>query len=367
MTPTPKRLIALLTALLLTLSLTACEHSEHGEAHDAVPELEATTPLVKDIFVDREYVAQIHAYRRIDVRAMERGYIEKIFVDEGQWVRQGDPMFQLVQTQFRAELEKAIAEANALEIEYRNTQALAEKNIVSPNELALAKAKLEKAKAEVKMAQAHLDWTRINAPFDGFVDRLEVRVGSLVDESERLTTLSDTRKMWVYFNLPEAEYLDYVSGKSKRTTLKVRLKLANGEIYPHPGLIETVLADFDNTTGNIELRASFPNPDNILRHGQTGSILLATPYKNAVIIPQKATFEILDKTYVYVVGFDGRVEQRPITIAAELPHLFVVEKGLGKNDRILLEGLRKTKPGQRVEVRLKSPEAVISELNLYAE
>ncbi len=353
--------------LLFTVFLGGCQKGEHASEHDELLKLEVTNPLRKDLLINREYVAQIHAIRHIEVRAMERGYIESVFIDEGQRVRKGQPMFKLVQNHFLAELDKATAEANALRIEYQNTKALAEQNIVSQNELALAKANLDKAIADVTMAQTHLAWTEINAPFEGFVDRLEVRTGSLVEENEPLTTLSDISKMWVYFNLPESEYLNYVSGKTKQSNIKVQLRMANGEIYEHPGIIETIVADFDNKTGNIEFRATFPNPDSILRHGQTGNILMATPYKNAIVIPQKATFTILDKNYVYIVNATGELEQRRITIDAELPHVFIVKEGLSEHDTILLEGLRKVHKGMKIKPKFRQPEQVIENLNLYAE
>lgn len=351
---------------LFVILMSGCDNSDHS-SHDATPTLEVTSPLRKNLSITKEYVAQIHAIRRIELMAMERGYVEKLFVDEGQRVTQGQPMFKLMQNHFVAELDKSTAEANALLIEYENTKALAEKNIVSPNELSLAKANLDKANADVAMAKTHLAWTEINAPFDGFVDRLEVRAGSLVEENQALTTLSDISTMWVYFNLHEAEYLNYVSGKTKQSAVKVQLKMANGEIYDQPGVIETIVADFDNKTGNIEFRAAFPNPNNILRHGQTGNILMSTPYMNGIVIPQKATFEILDKTYVYVVGADGTLEQRLITVAAELPHVFIVKDGLTENDKILLEGLRKVQKGQKIQAAFRPPEQVVEGLNLYAE
>lgn len=252
-------------------------------------------------------------------------------------------------------------------IEYQNTKALSDKNIVSPNELSLAKAKLDKAEAEVKLAQTHLSFTDINAPFSGIMDHFNVRNGSLVDEGDLLTTLSDISKMWVYFNVPESEYLDYKTSKNSQSLGKVRLKMANGEVFDQTGVIETIEADFDNKTGNIEFRAVFPNPNQLLRHGETGNVLIEIPYKNALIIPQKATFEILDKTYVYVVNKDNKLEQRLITVAAELPHVFIVKSGLKEDDKVLLEGLRKVHNGQKIEIDFKQPEQVISQLELHAE
>jgi len=352
---------------LITPLLNGCNHAE-TEKHEEMPTLEATTPLREDASVTKEYVCQIHAIRHIEVRALERGYLQSIFVDEGQMVSKGQPMFKIMPNIYQAELLKVKAEANTMNIEYLNTKGLADQKIVSSNELALAKARLDKANAEVKMAETHLGFTDINAPFDGIMDHLAVRNGSLLDEGSLLTTLSDISKLWVYFNVPEAEYLDFKAHSSGNDRTKtVQLRMANGQIFNQTGVIETIEADFDNTAGNIEFRATFPNPEKLLRHGETGTILMVKPYKNALLIPQKATFQVMDKTYVYVVGNDGKLEQRLINIEVDLPHLFIIKDGLKDDDKILLEGLRKVHPGDEVKIGLKPAEKVRSELELYTE
>ena len=352
---------------LIATLLSGCNQAE-TEKKEEMPKLEATTPLREDTSVTKEYVCQIHAIRHIEVRALERGYLQNIFVDEGQMVNKGQPMFKIMPNIYQAELLKAQAEANTMNIEYLNTKGLADKNIVSANELALAKAKLDKANAEVKLMETHLSFTDINAPFDGIMDHLKVRNGSLLDEGALLTTLSDISKLWVYFNVPESEYLDYKAHKSGDDRAnKVQLKMANGQIFNQMGVIETIEADFDNTAGNIEFRATFSNPDKLLRHGETGTILMAKPYKNALIIPQKAVFEVMDKTYVYVVNNEDKLEQRLIKIEADLPHMSIVKDGLKDDDKVLLEGLRKVHPGQEVKIDLRPPEKVRSELELYTE
>lgn len=350
---------------LVALVSSGCHHSE--EPKEEAVKLEVTHPLRKDTSITKEHVSQIHAFRHIELRAFERGYLQDIFVDEGQMVTKGQRMFKIMPNLYQVDLQKSKAEAEMVRIEYQNTKALSDKNIVSPNELSLAKAKLDKAEAEVKLAQTHLSFTDINAPFSGIMDHFNVRNGSLVDEGDLLTTLSDISKMWVYFNVPESEYLDYKTSKNSQSLGKVRLKMANGEVFDQTGVIETIEADFDNKTGNIEFRAVFPNPNQLLRHGETGNVLIEIPYKNALIIPQKATFEILDKTYVYVVNKDNKLEQRLITVAAELPYVFIVKSGLKEDDKVLLEGLRKVHNGQKIEIDFKQPEQVISQLELHAE
>jgi len=269
---------------------------------------------------------------------------------------------------YQAETQKAQAEVNYVELEYQNTKSLADSNIVSKNELALAKAKVDKAKAELALTKAYLGFTEIRAPFDGIMDRFQVRLGSLVDEGELLTTLSDNSRMWVYFNVPEVEYLNYAISKRSDKPLIVNLRMANNEIFDQAGKIETIEADFNNETGNIAFRATFLNPKRILRHGETGNILMPVLLKNALLLPQKATFEVLDKKHVYVLNNKNTVHARQISVGQELPHLYEVTSGLEENERILLEGLRKVKNNQRIKTKLENPRKVFAELNkLFVE
>lgn len=315
-----------------------------------------------DTFINKEYVCQIRAINHIELRSQERGYLQKIFVDEGQYVKQGEPMFQIMPMIYQAEMEKSKANAEYAAIEYQNTKVLADKNIVSAAELALAKAKLDQEQADLRLANTHLGLTTIRAPFSGIMDRFHMRLGSLVEEGELLTTLSDNSRLWVYFNVPEAEYLDYATRLKKEGPQKVKLLMANNEIYPHDGLFETVEADFNNETGNIAFRATFPNPERLLRHGETGTILMPSHLKNALFIPQSATFDILDKKFVFVVDEEGKVNTRQITIGVEMPHLYTVTSGLTTEDKVLTDGLRKVKNGDKIKPQIKSFREVLDAL-----
>lgn len=353
----------MLTGLCALISYTSCKTEKKEEA---ATKLLVTSPLRMDTAIIKDYVCQIHSIRHIELRAQERGYLEKSFVDEGQFVKKGQLLFQIMPNIYGAELQKAQAEVNFAQIEYQNTKKLADSNIVSPNELAMAKAKLDKAKAEATLNQVHLKFTEIRAPFDGIIDHLQARPGSLLGEGDLLTTLADNSKMWVYFNVPEAEYLNYKT-KSKNEMQKVNLMMANHELFGYPGIVETIEADFNNETGNIPFRATFPNPDGLLRHGETGNIKMTVPLKNALIIPQKATFEVLDKKYVYVVGKDSVVHSKEITIGADMTDLYAVTSGIEASDKILLEGLRKVKNNDKIAYTYEEPKAVISQLKLPAE
>lgn len=354
----------MLMSLCALLANTSCQ-TEKTEK-EAASKLLVTNPLQMDTSIIDNYVCQIHAIRHIELRAQERGYLEQSLVDEGQFVKKGQLLFQIMPKVYGAELEKAQAEVNFSNIEYQNTKRLADSGIVAPNELAMAKAKLDKAKAELSLNQVHLQFTEIRAPFDGIIDKLQVRPGSLLDEGDLLTTLSDNSKMWVYFNVPEAEYLDY---KSKEDNSKpvVNLEMANHQLFKYPGIVETIEADFDNETGNIPFRATFPNPNGLLRHGETGNIQMRVPLKNALLIPQKATFEILDKKYVYVIDKDNRVKSTAITVGADMEDLYAVTSGLNANDKILLEGLRKVKNNDKISFDYEAPKKVLTELKLPAE
>jgi membrane fusion protein (multidrug efflux system) len=356
-----------LVICIAALSLAGCNshtNEKQEEAHFTV-----TNPAQKDTLIYHEYVCQIRSIQHIELRALEKGYLQHIYVDEGQFVKKGQLLFQIMPTIYQAEKQKSQAEASFAEIEYQNTKNLNDSNVVSKNELALAKAKLEKAKAELSLAQAHLSFTEIRAPFDGIVGRFnDVRLGSLVDEGDLITTISDNGKMWVYFNVSEVEYLNYMKPKKTDAHLKVKLRLANGKEFETEGVVETIEADFNNETGNIAFRATFQNPNTILRNGETGSILVPVKLTNALLIPQIATFEILDKKYVYTINEQGVVKSTEIKIGSEIPHIYAVDAGLTNKDMILVDGIRKVKNGETIKYKTESFEKIVSELNyLHAE
>lgn len=354
-----------LFGLMSILALASCHSEKHHQEEKTV--FKVTSPIRVDTLTSREYVCQIHSIQHIELRALERGYLQEIYVDEGQFVKKGQLLFQVTPSIYQAELQKAQAEASFAQIEYLNTKTLADSNVVSVNELALAKAKLEKAKAEVSLAQVHLNFTEVRAPFDGIIDHFHVRLGSLLEEGELLTNLSDNSEMWVYFNVPEAEYLAYMKSDKAEKGQSVRLIMANAEQFDHLGIITTIEADFDNHTGNIAFRATFPNNERLLRHGETGSIVMDSRLKDVLLIPQKATFEVLDQRYVYVVGDDGIARSTRIKVGAELQHLFVVEEGLKESDKILFDGIRKVKNGDKIDFRFVRPDSVMMNLGMYSE
>lgn len=450
---------------LASLVLAGChiqaaeEHAEHSH-HEGSGKIIVTSPKVEDVVTTQEYVCQIHSQRHIEIRALEEGYLQEIRITEGQAVKQGDLLFKINPVLYEARLASEIAKAQVAEIKAKNSSALQQKNYVSSQDVALAQAELAEAQAKVELARAELNFTNVTAPFDGIVDRLFEQQGSLVEEGDMLTNLSDNSVMWVYFNVPEARYLEYmaaqhqpeknndeegeqdeterqislaglpaavksiiekeypksnllqaemetdaneveydveittadgekveleVSGDGLKIEVddegddidegddegqeyqRIALMLADGSTFKHLGKIGAIEANFNNETGNIPFRVDFPNPEGLLRHGQTGNVLINKTLKNALVIPQRATFEILDKLYVFVVDKDGIVHQRNICIEHEKEDIFVVKSGLDANDEIILDGIRQVRDGEKVEYEFRKPEETLANQKYHAE
>ena len=377
-----KTLALCCSALLLVLSLSGCQasHAVYQGKTAPVKDLalndkealhttyEVSKPLVKDLTTNDEYVCQIRAIQHIEIRSLEKGYLQNVLVDEGETVHQGQLLFQIKPTVYEADVQKSEAEVELSKIELQNNQALVEKDIISATEATMSAAKLAKVQAELELAKTHLGFTEIRAPFDGLIGRFgDIRLGSLLEENELLTTLSDTHQLWVYFNVPEGVYLDYMENTKKGVAQKVQLELANKEIYPEPGTIEVIQSDFNSTSGNIAFRASFNNPHGLLRYGQTGKILWPKPIKQAVIVPQKSTFEILDKRFIFVVDKTGVVHERVIKVAREEPNVYIVASGINPDEMFLLERQNKLDKGDKIRYKLIDPKSAIENLKLYAE
>lgn len=321
-----------------------------------------------DTVLTREYVADVQAVRNVELRARVKGFLEKIYVDEGQRVKKGQPLFRITDTEYRTRLDRlragrsdANAQAQVATLELERVRMLTRENIISKTELDVALAKLRSAQARVKEAGSGesnaalmLSYTLVRAPFDGVVNREPLKVGSLVDDGTLLTTVTDARDIFAYFNVSEAEYLEYIKTRdqdSARATNQVRLVLADGSLYAPPGKIETVESQFKAGTGAIAFRARFANHKSLLKHGATGKVRLANTVADALLVPQKAVFEQQDKNYVYVVDAQGTVRQRNFVPQSRLDAFYVVKSGLKAGDTIVCEGIQDLRDGERITTR----------------
>ena len=318
-----------------------------------------TSPMAKDVVVAQQYVGKILAHRHINVCALANGVVAEVTVKEGQAVKKGDVLFKVVSTLYKTKLDTEMAEVRIAKLEMDNAKKLFEQKVVSQHELALNEAKLAKAEARAKLAETDLNLTIVKAPFDGLVGRLPEQEGSAVKEGAALTTLSDNSAVWVYFNVPEARYLEYMANRDERKEgPSIELVLANGRTFPQGGKLGAIEGQFEKDTGNIPFRADFPNPKGLLRHGQTGTVVIRELLKNAIVIPQRAVLEKDGTRYVYVVGKDGAAHQREIVIQHEMDGTFVVNKGLDASDWIVINGGRQVHDGEKVEYEFRKPEPV---------
>ncbi|UZX28689.1 efflux RND transporter periplasmic adaptor subunit [Riemerella anatipestifer] len=354
-----------LLSVLIVLNLSSCK-SEDKDKKEEMPIYPTTQPLKMDTNISKDFVAQIQSQKNIEIRAQGKGFLDKIYVDEGQYVKAGQVLFRIMPQVYEAELMKTRAEVEQARIEYQNASILAGNNIVSKNEKALAKAKLDAASAEMRMAQLHLSFTTIRAPFSGIINRIPLKLGSLIEEGDLLTSLSDNTNVYAYFNVSKPEYLSYQTNADERSKQQVTLVMANGQEHPEKGFIQNIEGEFNNETGNIAFRAKFPNSDLLLRNGQTGKVRMEIPVKNALIIPQKATYEIQDQKYVFVVDKNGKVESRNIKVIYSLPDIYVVSSGLSVGDKILLEGVQKVRDNDVVKTQFQNPKEVLKTLKLNA-
>jgi membrane fusion protein (multidrug efflux system) len=350
---------ALLAGYALVLFLTACAQPI---SQDTQEKFQVISPLVADTVYQKEYVTRISARENIEIRTRIKGFVEAIYVDEGQSVRQGQTLFSISSKEFRQQLLKAEAtlrnaraDLKSAEIELENTRQLVEKKIVSTSELELMKAKVEAASAHIAEAESdraqaelNLSFTHVKAPFDGVINRIPNKAGSLLDEGTLLTTLSNNGEVFAYFNVSERDYLDITLAKREGESKTVSLLLANDRLYPQPGMIETTESEFDRSTGNIAFRARFANPERILKHGSSGKVLVRSTLKNALLIPQKSTFEIQENTYVFVVDAQGNVRQRKVVVSHRLPQVYVIGSGLNPGEKIIYEGIQRVKEGDRI-------------------
>ncbi len=343
----------------------ACKDKEKAGTAELVPSLPVVEVIQKDTILQTDYVADIQAVKNVEVRARVQGFLEKILVDEGHEVKKGQPMFQINDLEYKTELAKAkaavsnaMAEAKAAELELGRTKILVEKNVIAKTEYELAVSKVSAAKAKIDealsaqtSAETKLSYTFIRAPFDGIIDRIPLKMGSLIDPGALLTTISDVHNVFAYFNISENEYLQYRKAVTKglKEDRPVTLVLADGSQYGYPGKIETSDGEFNENTGAIAFRARFPNPNKLLKHGASGKARLTTSVENAIIIPQKATFEIQDKTFVFIVDKNNIIQMRAFKPGRRVAQYYIVEAGLNPGENIVYEGVQSIRQGAKIK------------------
>jgi membrane fusion protein (multidrug efflux system) len=346
---------------VLGMFLHSCNRSE-GKSVSQTERYNVIHPVRIDTFYQDEYVADIHAVQKVEIRTRLKGFIEQIHVDEGQPVSAGQLLFTLSSKSFQddllkanAQLKSATAELKAVEVELKNVKQLVEKEIVSKSEQELVQAKkesilakIDEANSSISIARLNLSYTQIRAPFVGVINRIPNKKGSLVEEGTLLTSITDNKEVYAYFKFSENDYLNFILAEDSSHKSTVGLRLANQQIYAHRGVIEVSESEFDQSSGNIAFRARFINPDGLLKHGSSAKVIIDKALRNVLFVPQRSTFELQDKVFVYVVDEKQIVRQRNIVIGKRLPHYYVVESGLSANETIVFEGIENLKDGQKI-------------------
>lgn len=369
---------ALLAAAAAIVTLGSCSKKQDQAAMMA--QMQGGTPQIGTVTVDygsidlsQSYPATIKGKTDIDVRPQVSGFITSVAVDEGQHVSKGQTLFIIDQVQYQAAVDQAQAQVNAAltavntaQLTADQKQSLFDKNIISEyenevakNQLASAKAQLATAQASLTSAKKNLAYTVVTSPSNGVVGSIPFREGSLASPSmaQPLTTISDNSEVYAYFSLTEKELLEMTDKGASTVDAQVKsmpqveLRLSDGTIFPEPGRITTVSGVIGNGTGAATARALFKNLNGMLRSGSTGQVLVPLRSDSAFVIPQKATFELQDKRFVYVVGDSNRLASVPVTVSPlNDGKNFIVTSGLKKGDVVAIEGIGiKLQPGMVID------------------
>ena len=340
--------------------------------------------VATSIEVAQSYVADVQAVQFVEVKPKVEGFVEDVLVDEGEHVKKGQVLFKLSSAELYEEVKEAQAnykqvqaELKMAEVEADRVKRLVEKDIISPIRLeqALAEAdvarlRVQQAKSRLLRAETNYSYTTITSPFEGYVDRIPFKVGSLVTPSSLLTSLTDVSEMFAYFKINEKEYLEYkrtqLSGVEQPEYNNLELILSDQTTYPYKGTVETVEGDFERGTGSIAFRARFANPDRLLRHGVSGKIRMLTEMEDVILVPQRSTFEIQDFTYVYTVDEEGKVSVRSFEPLSR-HGAYYVTKDLPDNTLIVYEGVQQVSDGMVITPEIVDAETVRKQLELSDE
>ncbi len=357
----------------LTLLSAGC-----GEAPAAAPAAPPPPSLPVQIIetsndtTHQEYPASIEGLYNIEIRSQVSGTLDRVYVDEGAYVKAGDALFKINELPYRAALNNAEAGLHAAEgasvnasLEVEKLTPLVAGKVISEYQLKTAKsaydiskANIEQAKANISTAQINLGYTLIKAPVSGFIGRLLRKQGSLVAPVDpiALTQLSNVQNVHVYFSLGENDFIKFreqYPGTTLTEKLKqlppVELLLADNTGYNQKGHIDMIDGQFDKTTGAITVRATFPNPQGMLRAGNTGKIRLGLKHSDVISIPQSATIELQDKVYVFAVADSNKVKKQLITITGKNGTNYLVKEGLKGGEQIVLAGLDRLQDGMRIQ------------------
>ena len=348
----------LLSALAAFSLLASCgKKQEQAPAQAGPMPFPVQTVTRQDAVVNEEYTANLEGQQNVEIRPKVNGFIQKIYVDEGQEVKKGQLLFKLETQTLNQDAAAAKAAVNAAQVEVDRLKPLVDRKIISNVQLETAKAGLAQAKAAYGSVAASISYGTITSPVNGVVGALPFKEGALVSSTmeQPLTTVSDTRVMRAYFAMNEKQMLTFTKtfpGASLEAKLKntpaVSLVLVDGSEYAQKGRLQAVQGLVNATTGTTQFRAEFANPQAILRSGSNGVVRIPVQHDNAIVVPQNAVFDMQGKQMIYVVGKDNTVKSKVLTIATTSGKNFIVSEGLEEGEVIVVEGASKLKDGMAI-------------------
>lgn len=357
--------------LAAAIAMVACNNTQQQDAQAGaqIPSYPAIIVGEQNTTSFLSYPVNIEGVVNSPVQAKVSGYITKVLVDEGQAVTQGQALFQLETQTLNQSAASAKAQVEVAQVEVNKLIPLVEKNIVSKVQLETAKANLQRAQAAYNEVASNIGFAVVKAPVNGIVGAINYREGALVTANNTvLTTVSDVKEVYAYFSMNEKEYLNFLAdteGKTMVEKLKnlpeASLQLANGKEYPEKGKIQAVTGQIDTTTGSIQFRATFPNPNKILTNGNSGVIKLPQRFVNSLVIPEVATFEQQGKVFAYKVVNDT-VKQTVITLKNRADNYAIVESGLKAGDVILVQGLNAIRTGMLIKPQHVAMDSIVKRI-----
>lgn len=332
---------------------------------DSIKSLPAFKVEEVDTVVSNKFVADIQARKNIEIHSRIAGLLEEIYVNEGQRVKKGQLLFKLSDAELQIELLKseatlktATANLRMNNVKLKQAHALYDRQVIADNELELAQAEYDAAEARVAFAQAEknsilqqINFTSITAPFDGIIDQIPLKEGSLIQVGFLLTTVSELNEVYAYFSIPENSYFQMMTEGKMGKQDAISLILPNGIKYQYSGVLETADGEIDKQTGSIQFKARFENPEGLIKHGTSGKLIISEAKKNALIIPQKSVFSIQDKQFVFVIDKGNIVRMRTIITDGFLDDSYIIESGLKKGDLIVKEGIQSLRDGEKIQIK----------------
>jgi membrane fusion protein (multidrug efflux system) len=379
-----------LSILAVAVIIASCGNKNDKSAQaGGAPQVKEYKTLVletKSATLNADYPASIQGQQNIEIRPRVEGYIDKIFVDEGAVVKTGQPLFKISAPEYEqqvrtatASIKSAQADLSSAKLAVNKVKPLVEKGIISKYDLESAQytyesalAALAQANAALVNAKTNLGYTTVTSPVNGVVGSIPFRLGSLVSSNtaEPLTTVSSIGNVFAYFAMNEKALLNFTksgSGTSLAEKIKqlpaVSLLLSDGSTYPEKGRIETVNGLINTETGSVNIRARFPNSKGIIRSGSSTTVRIPNEVKDAILVPQSATFELQDKIFAVTVGKDGKTKNVNITVLENTAgNYYVVTSGLKAGDQIVLEGVAALKDGSEIKTHNESAESVYADL-----